>query len=81
MTKFKAGDKAFSIALGDCIIHRVSEIKGFGISISVINPLDKDVPEYYSNEGKYLKSDKHPSLFHSALECSEYFRKVAEEEK
>ena len=76
MKKFEVGDKVFHT------------IKGFGKVVHIIE--DRYYPvrvkfnvitEAFSSEGKTYTPHKHPSLFHSPQEASEYFSKIKRKEK
>jgi len=67
MKKFKVGQKAWSCRQGEVVIVGIKEHEPYPIETEYAT---------YSLDGKVLKSDKHPTLFHSKQDMIEYFQNV-----
>ena len=59
------GDACFSVANG---IVEIEDI------VSMLYPIHTSDSEYYDISGRYLPSDKHPSLFNSFQQFMDYWK-------
>lgn len=66
-TKFKVGQKVWSIQAGEDTITCTDRKYSAGVAITY--PVETSDGTRYTAEGRWHEGDKHPSLFHEMPEC------------